>query len=141
MVVDGFATRVATGIPNQIPYLELCRNAHHIPRRIGETVHLVRGRRSTIFRMTKERWAQIGVTIDFLIITRALAEIVRLKHIHGASFSTATAILYIGGALMAVCACWIGVTFYFFRRYVLSAWITIAVVPLLLAYKMTMIGW
>jgi hypothetical protein len=37
--------------------------------------------------------------------------------------------------------CWAGVTFYFFRRYTLSAWITLATIPVLLVYKITVIGW
>jgi hypothetical protein len=51
------------------------------------------------------------------------------------------AALYIGGALIAVCSCWAGVAFYFFRRYKLSAWITLATVLVLLLYKIALIGW
>ena len=91
--------------------------------------------------MTKERWAQIGITIEFLIVVRALGEFFRLKHVHGTDFSTAVAALYIGGALIAVCSCWVGVSFYFFRRYTLSACITLATVPALLVYKVAVIGW
>jgi len=96
---------------------------------------------ATILPVNKERWAQIGITIDFLIIVRTLGEFFRLKHIHSASFSTAVAALYVGGALIAVCACWAGVIFYFFRRYAVSVWITFASVFVLLAYKIAVIGW
>jgi len=41
----------------------------------------------------------------------------------------------------AASSCWAGVTFYFFRRYMLSAWITLATVPVLLVYKIAVIGW
>ena len=95
----------------------------------------------TILRVTKERWAQIGITIEFLIVVRALGEFFRLKHVQGTSFSIAVAALYVGGALIAACSCWAGVTIYFFRRYTLSAWITLATVPVLLAYKIAVIGW
>src|SRR5579864_6846704 len=81
-------------------------------------------RQATIFRVSKERWAQIGITIEFLIVVRTLGEFFRLRHVHGTNFSTAVAALYVGGALIAACSCWAGVTFYFFRRYMLSAWIT-----------------
>ncbi len=90
--------------------------------------------------MTKERWAQIGITIQFLIVVRVLAEFFRLRHALGANFSLALASLYIGGALIAACSCWAGVTLYFFRRYVLSAWITLATLPILLVYKIALIG-
>lgn len=90
--------------------------------------------------MTKERWAQIGITIEFLIVVRTLGEFFRLRHVDGTNFSAAVAGLYVGGALIAACSCWIGVTLYFFRRYALSAWIALATVPILVAYKIVLIG-
>jgi len=96
---------------------------------------------ATILRVTEERWAQIGITTDFLIVVRTLGEFFRLRHVHATNFSTAVAALYVGGALVAVCSSWAGVTLYFFRRYGLSAWITLATVPVLLVYKIAVIGW
>ena len=75
--------------------------------------------------MTRERWAQIGITTQFLIVVRTLGEIFRLRYVHGTNFSAATAMPYVGGALIAGCSCWIGLSLYFFRRYILSAWIAI----------------
>jgi hypothetical protein len=37
--------------------------------------------------------------------------------------------LHVGGALIATCSGWAGVTFYFFRRYALSACIALATDP------------
>ena len=91
--------------------------------------------------MTKERWAQIGITIEFLIIVRTLGEFFRLRHVHGANFSTAAAAPYVAGALIAACSCWVAVTLYFFRRYVLSACVALATVPILLVYRIAVIGW
>jgi hypothetical protein len=96
---------------------------------------------ATIFRVTKERWAQIAITTEFLIVVRTLGEFFRLRHVDGTNFSTAVAALYVGGALIAACSCWAGVTLYFFRRYALSAWIALATVPILLVYKIAVIGW
>ena len=93
------------------------------------------------FVVTKERWAQIGITVDFLILVRTLGEFFRLRHVLGANFSTAVATPYVGGALIAACSCWAAVTLYFFRRYALSAWIALATVPVLLVYKIAVIGW
>lgn len=98
-------------------------------------------RKATIFDVTKERWAQIGITTEFLILVRTLAEFFRLRHVHGPNFSLAVASLYVGGALIATCSCWAGVTLYFLRRYMLSTWITLASVPVLLLYKIAVIGW
>jgi hypothetical protein len=91
--------------------------------------------------VSKERWAQIGITTEFLIVVRALVEFFRLRHVHGTNFSIAVAALYVGGALIAAGSCWAGVTFYFFGRYTLAAWITLATVPVLLVYKIAVIGW
>jgi hypothetical protein len=95
---------------------------------------------ATIRRVTKERWVQIGITIEFLVVVRTLGEFFRLRHVAGTAFSTRAAALYVGGALIAACSCWAAVTLYFFRRYVLSAWIAMATVPILLVYKIAVIG-
>jgi hypothetical protein len=91
--------------------------------------------------VTSERWAQIGITTEFVIIVRTLGEFFRLRQAHGANFTIAVAGLYVGGALIAACSCWAGVTIYFFRRYVFCACITLAIVPVLLLYKLAVIGW
>ena len=91
--------------------------------------------------MTRERWAQIGITTQFLIVVRTLGEVFRLKHTHGTNFSAAAAMPYVGGALIAACFCWAGVALYFFRRYTLASWIALAAVIILLVYKIAVIGW
>ena len=91
--------------------------------------------------MTRERWAQIGITVQFLIVVRTLGEFFRLRHVLGTSFSAAVAAPYVGGALIAVCFSWIGVTLYFFRRYTLSVWTALTAVAILLMYKIAVIGW
>ncbi len=95
---------------------------------------------ATILSVTRERWAQIGITIQFLIVVRTLGEIFRLRHNLGTSFSTAVAMPYVGGALIAACSCWLSVTLFFFRRYTLAAWVAIATVLVLLVYKISVIG-
>jgi hypothetical protein len=91
--------------------------------------------------MTRERWAQLGITIEFLIVIRTLGEFFRLRHVLGANLSTAVAAPYIGGALIASCSCFAIVILYFFRRYTLSAWVALASVVMLLVYKIALIGW
>ena len=93
-----------------------------------------------MFPVTRERWARIAITVQFLIVVRTLGEFFRLRHALGANFSTAVAVPYVGGALVAACSCWAGVTLYFFRRYSLSAGIAVATVVILLVYKITVIG-
>jgi hypothetical protein len=94
----------------------------------------------TIFSVNRERWAQIGITVQFLIVVRTIGEIFRLRYIHGPGFSVGVVMAYLGGALLAACACWIGVTLYFVRRYTLSAWLALATVVILLVYKIAVIG-
>ena len=91
--------------------------------------------------MNRERCAQIGITVQFLIVVRTLGEFFRLRHVLGASFSAAVAAPYVGGALIAACFCWAGVTSYFFRRYTLSVCIVMATVIILFVYKIAVIGW
>jgi hypothetical protein len=91
--------------------------------------------------VTRERWAQIGITAQFLIVARTLGEFFRLRHVQGMSFSAAVAVPYIGGALIATCFCWAGVILYFFRRYTLAVWTALAAVVILLVYKIAVIGW
>ncbi len=105
--------------------------------RPGDRAHVLR---STILPVTRERWAQIGITIEFLIVVRTLGEFFRLRHTLGTNFSIAVATPYVGGGLIAVCSCWAAVTLYFVRRYTLSAVIALATVPALLAYKIAVIG-
>ena len=94
-----------------------------------------------MLKLTRQRWAQIGITIQFLIVVRALGEYFRLRYVLGTNFSTAVAMPYVKGSLLAACCCWAGVTLYFFRRYTLSVWIAGATVITLLVYKIAVIGW
>src|SRR5215475_4353665 len=98
-------------------------------------------RPARIFPVTRERWAQIGITAQFLIVVRTLGEFFRLRHGQGTSFSAAVAAPYIGGALIAACFCWAGVTLYFFRRFTSSVWTSVVAVVTLLVYKIAVIGW
>ena len=91
--------------------------------------------------MTRESWARIGITVQFLIVIRTLGEFFRLRHVLGTSFSAAVAAPYVGGALTAACFCWAGVTLYFFRRYTRAVWIALAAAVILLVYKIAVIGW
>lgn len=92
-------------------------------------------------RITSEQWAQVGITTQFLIIVRTLGEFFRLKHAFGTNFSIAMAMPYVTGCLLAACFCWAGVTFFFFRRYKISIWISVSTVISLLAYKIAVVGW
>jgi len=104
-------------------------------------VEFVHAPASYNFPVTTERWAQLGITLQFLIIARSLGEIFRLRHFHSTTFSAEVAMPYVAGALIAACFCWLGVTLYFFRRFILSTSVALATIVILLAYKIAVIGW
>jgi len=112
----------------------------HLDPRNGRSFTRV-ARPARIFPVTRERWAQIGITVQFLIVVRTLGEFFRLRHVLGTSFSAAIAAPIVGGALIAACSCWASVTLYFFRRYKLSVWIALTAIVILLVYKIAVIGW
>ena len=92
-------------------------------------------------KITNEQWAQVGITTQFLIVVRTLGEFFRLKHVYGTNFSIAIVMPYVTGSLLAACFCWAGVTFFFFRRYKMSSWISVSTVIILLVYKIVVVGW
>lgn len=84
---------------------------------------------------TAERWAQIGITVQFLALVRTLAEYFRLKHVHGIAFSVAVAEPYVTGALIAAVLAWVSVTLFFFRRFRAATAVSAATVAVLLLYR------
>ena len=92
-------------------------------------------------KLTRERWAQIGITIQFLALVRTLSEFLRLKHIRGAGFSMAIAEPFVVGALITALLCWTAVTLFFFRRYIASICTSVATLVILIVYKISAIGW
>jgi hypothetical protein len=91
-------------------------------------------------KVTRERWAQIGITVQFLVLVRTLAEFFRLRHAEGAVFSTGAASPFIAGSLIAAICCWLTVTLYFLRRFTISALCSAATIVFLLIYKVVAMG-
>lgn len=92
-------------------------------------------------KLTRERWAQLGITIQFLVLVRTLGEFLRLKHLRGVRFSVVIGEPLVIGALIAALLCWIAVTLFFFRRYTASICISAATVVILIVYKVSAMGW
>ncbi len=92
-------------------------------------------------RLTRERWAQVGITIQFLALVRTLGEFLRLKYVQGAEFTVAFGEPFVVGALVTAVSCWISVTLFFLRRNTSAICISIAAIITLLAYKIIAIGW
>lgn len=83
-----------------------------------------------------ERWAKVGITIQFLALVRILAEYFRLRHVSGAPLPASAVDDWVAGALIAAVPCWIAVTLFFFRRYRASVATAILTVAALLVYKL-----
>jgi hypothetical protein len=94
-----------------------------------------------MLKLTRERWAQIGITIQFLALVRTLSEFLRLRYTRGAEFSITVGGPFVTGALIATLFCWTAVTLFFSRRYTLSIFISMAAVVVLLVYKVAAMGW
>lgn len=91
-------------------------------------------------RWTAERWARIGITIQFLAIIRTLAEVDRLRYVAGGGQVFIHTEAYVNGGIIAVLFCWIAVTLYFFRLFRASVVVAGLMVAALLAYKLAVIG-
>jgi len=92
-------------------------------------------------RLTRERWAQVGITIQFLALVRTLGEFFRLKYVLGVEFTVAVGEPFVVGALIAAVSCWIAVTLLFFGRNTSVICVSVATIVILLVYKITAIGW
>jgi hypothetical protein len=83
-----------------------------------------------------ERWAKIGITVQFLALVRILAEYFRLRHVRGAPLTAAAVDDWMAGALIAAVPCWIAVSLFFLRRYRASVATAVLTVAALLVYKL-----
>lgn len=87
-----------------------------------------------------ERWAQAGITIQFLALVRILAEYFRLEHVHAGRLPLAVVDDYVAGALIAAVLCWLAVVLYFLRRHRAALAASASSVAVLLAYKLLFMG-
>lgn len=91
-------------------------------------------------RWTAERWAQLAITIQFLALVRTLAEVYRLRHLAGGRLPFEQAEPFVAGGLIAAAFCWAAVTLYFLRRYRACVAVAAAMVGVMLAYKLMVLG-
>lgn len=92
-------------------------------------------------KLTREQWAKLGITVQFLALVRILAEYFRLKYVHGPRLSLAVVEPFVTGALLDALLCWLAVVLFFFRRFMTALIVSGATVILLLVYKLYAIGW
>lgn len=97
--------------------------------------------RELLRAMSDERWAQVGITVQFMALVRILVEYYRVRATHGSLFGRVLVLnAHTLGSIMApslitAVLCWVAVTLYFFRRYKATAAFGAATVVVLLIYK------
>lgn len=82
----------------------------------------------------------MGITIQFLALVRTLAEVYRLRWVAGGRLAFERAEPFVAGGLIAAVFCWLAVTLYFFRRYRACIAVSIAMVGVMIAYKLYALG-
>jgi hypothetical protein len=82
-----------------------------------------------------ERWARIGITVQFLALVRNLGEYFRLRHTQGPTLALTTVEPFLVGALITALLCWLAVTLYFVRRYRAALTVAAVTVAVLVGYK------
>ena len=91
-------------------------------------------------RITARRLSEIAITALFLALVRTLAEYYRLRYVRGTALGLADVAPYIMGGLMAAVGAWAAVVAYFFGRYRMAIGIAVAVVVVMMVYKVVVIG-
>jgi dienelactone hydrolase len=72
---------------------------------------------------------------------RTLAEVFRLDWVKGGRLTWAAAEPYVAGVITAAGMCWAAVvTLYFFRRFRIALAVSIASIPVLIAWKLHALG-
>lgn len=90
-------------------------------------------------RLSRERFAQIAITIQFLALVRTGAEFFRLRAAHGPVFTVDTAAPFAVGTLMAAVGAWAATTCYFFGKYRSATAIVAVTILLMLVYKLVVL--
>jgi hypothetical protein len=86
-------------------------------------------------RVSRERLAQIAITVQFLALVRTGAEFFRLRAAHGPAFTVDMAAPFAVGTLIAAGGAWAATTCYFFGKYRTATLLVGATIIAMLAYK------
>ena len=91
-------------------------------------------------RISARRLSELAITGLFLALIRTLAEYYRLQYVGGTALALAKVGPYITGGLIAALGAWAAVVAYFFGRYRVATGLVVAVVVVMLVYKVVVIG-
>ena len=83
----------------------------------------------------RERWAQLGIVVQFLALIRALGEFFRLRYFRGAALRVPDVHPFLVGATITAVLCLVAVLLYFGRRYTAVVAVAGSTVVVLLVYR------
>jgi hypothetical protein len=86
-------------------------------------------------RVSRERLAQIAITVQFLALVRTGAEFFRLRAALGPALTIDMAAPFVVGSLLAAVGAWAATTCYFLGRYRTATVLVGATIIAMLAYK------
>jgi len=90
-------------------------------------------------RLSRERFAQIAITIQFLALVRTAAEFFRLRAARGLAFTVDMAAPFAVGTVMAALGAWAATTCFFFGKYRSATAVVAATIVAMLAYKLVVL--
>ena len=86
-------------------------------------------------RVSRERAAQIAITIQFMALVRTAAEFFRLRVTQGTAFTVDMAAPFVVGTLIAALGAWAATTCYFIGRYRTVSVVVAGTIVVMLLYK------
>ena len=91
-------------------------------------------------RLSIQRWVQLGIMLEFLVLVRTLAEYFRLRYRLGPTVGLAAFAPFVPPLLAGTIATWVTVLSYFAGRYRIALALWLATLLSLLVYKVAAIG-
>jgi hypothetical protein len=90
---------------------------------------------------SRERWAMLGISAQFLALIRVLAQYFWLRHTLDGHFTPLAYRPFIFGALIDAVLCFVAVLLFFWKRYTCALIVSVTTIVVLLAYKIRALGW
>jgi len=90
---------------------------------------------------SRERWAMLGISAQFLALIRVLGQYFWLLHSLDGRFTPLAYKPFITGALIDAVLCFAAVLLFFAKRYSCALTVSVTTIVVLLGYKIYAIGW
>jgi len=90
---------------------------------------------------SRERWAMLGISAQFLALIRILAQYFWLRHTLDGRFTPLSYRPFITGALIDAILCFVAVLLFFAKRYSCALIVSVTTIVVLFGYKIYALGW